>query len=527
MKITRSRLVPVCGLVIGALALTGCGAGHGPAETVHKVGATAGGPMRTGGTLHFGQSQGITQLDPNTIASSSQTQLQTLLWDGLTTYAPDMSVRPDLATSWTHSDDYRHWTFRLRTGVRFDNGKPFTATDAVKNIERVLDPKTAAQAAVKISMIDTVRAVDPATLAVDLKTPNPQLPNGLVDVKMTDVDHIADVNRTANGTGPYKLARFVPNQSVTVVRNDRYWGPRPKFDRIEIQRYADATAAQSAFLSGELDVLTELTPDTASYLAVGTTLLGAPQPAGVAVWELDTRSKPFDNPKARLALSYAADRAAMNQAAYAGKAVLNDTDQPVNPQSPYYASDLPHHAYDLVKAKKLFAEAGVKPGTTLTFWTTAGANLEWTTMGQILQSDLKKIGINLQIRSNEVATWAAKAYPKGKRYPGLIYPNFLSFPPPPADYAISWYSNEGTCECNWTAPDTYERAAGAVSRGAGTDRARGFTDAQRVLNANVPIVTLANTSPLSVAQTNVRGVWVQSEGTLHLERAGFAAGSRS
>jgi peptide/nickel transport system substrate-binding protein len=517
---------PVAALVAGALALAGCGAGHGPAATVRKAGATMTGPMRTGGTLHFGQSQGITQLDPNTIASSSQTQLQTLLWNGLTKYAPDMSVRPDLAKSWTASTDYRHWTFHLRPGVRFHNGKPFTADDAVRNIRRVLDPKTAAQAAVKINMIDKVRAAGPATLDIDLKTPNPQLPNGLVDVKMTDVDHIKDVNRTANGTGPYKLARFVPNQSVTVVRNDRFWGPRPRFDRIEIQRYADATAAQSAFLSGELDTLTELAPDTASYLAVGRTLLGAPQPAGVAVWELDTKSKPFDDPKARLALSYAADRAAMNQAAYAGKAVVNDTDQPVNPTGPYYDKGLPHHAFDLAKAKSLFAEAGVKKGATLTFWTTAGANLEWTTMGQILQQDLKKIGVNLQIRSNEVATWAAKAFPKGKRYPGLIYANFLSFPPPPADYAVSWYSNSGTCECNWTAPDTYEKAAAAVSRSSGRARARGFTDAQRVLNANVPIVTLANTSPLSVAQKNVRGVWVQSEGTLHLEDAGFAAGSR-
>lgn len=173
----------------------------------------------------------------------------------------------------------------------------------------------------------------------------------------------------------------------------------------------------------------------------------------------------------------------------------------------------------------MFAEAGVTEGSTLSFWAVAGNYQEWTTVGQILQQDLAKIGIKLEIQTNEVSTWSAKFYPKGKSYPNLLAANYLSFTPPPDSYPLAWFEGtKGTCECNWVAPPEYDQAIAAIeSAGEGPERETAFKDAQRILNRENPVVFIGSTAFLSVAQPQVRGLWVQAEGTLHLEEAGFAA----
>lgn len=484
------------------------------------------GPIAPGGTLVYGQIAGVSQLDPNTIASGAQTQLQTLLWSGLTTWTPENTAKADLAESWQFTPDYRTWTFKLRPGVKYHNGKAFTAAEAKKNFDRVLDPAVPAQVAAKIDMIDAVTAVDDTTLVITLDSPNPELPVDVIDVRMTDVDDLANIDRSANGTGPYKLKSFVPDQTVELVRHDGYWGPRPNLDAIRIVRYADATAANAALRAGQVHVLWSVAPDSAAGLATdGRQLLTAAEPAGFVVWELDTSAAPFNNPKAREALSYAANRTEMMAAAYAGYGVPTPTNAPVNPKNRFYDPTVPSHGFDLDRAKRLFAEAGITEGTTLTFWAVAGNYQEWTTIGQILQQDLAKIGITLEIQTNEVSTWSAKFYPKGKSYPNLLAANYLSFTPPPDSYPLAWFEGtKGTCECNWAAPAEYNDAIATIeSAGEGPERDAAFKTAQRVLNRENPVIFIGSTAFLSVAQPELRGLWVQAEGTLHLEEAGFAA----
>ncbi|WP_216206090.1 ABC transporter substrate-binding protein [Amycolatopsis aidingensis] len=512
------------GLVLAA-AVAGCGGG-GPADPeVSPTAQAEQGPVAEGGTLVFGQTSGVAQLDPNTIASAAQTQLQTLLWNGLTKWAPDNTAQPDLAESWEHSPDFTRWTFRLRDGVRYHDGKPFTAAEAKKNFERVLDPEVPAQVATKIDMVSLVTAENDTTLVLELDRPNPQLPTAIADVKMSDVDDIANVDRNANGTGPYQLRSFVPDQTVELVRNENYWGARPHLDEIKIVRYADATAAQTALRSGEVDVLAAVAPDSAAGLATeGRQLLTAEQAASYVVWELDTTSPPFDNPVARQALSYAADRESMMAAGYAGYGVATPANVVVNPKNEHYEQSLPTHQFDLEQAKRLFAEAGVGEGSTLTFWTKSGGDPEWTTIGEILQQDLRKIGITLEIQAAETSTWSAKFYPQGKRYPGTLAANYLSFTPLPGSYSLAWFADQGTCECNWSAPAEYNDAVATIESSAeGPEREAALTTAQRILNRESPIIVIGSTAFLSVAQENVRGAWVQAEGTVHLEEAGFAA----
>ncbi|WP_020672618.1 ABC transporter substrate-binding protein [Amycolatopsis nigrescens] len=525
----RRGLTALCGSAVLIMLASACSSGDsgdsdGP--EVQPSAQSGQGPVKDGGTLVYGQTVGVSQLDPNKIASAAQSQLQTLLWSGLTTWGPDNTTKPDLAASWEHSPDFKQWTFKLRPGVKYHDGKAFTAAEAKKNFDKVLEPNSTAQVATKISMVSSVTAKDDTTLVLDLETPKPELPTAVIDVKMTDVDDLANVNQKANGTGPYKLKSFVPDQTVELVRNDTYFGAKPHFDAVNIARFADATAAQTALRSGDIQVMGAVAPDAVKNLATdGRQLLTAAEPAAFAVWELDTTSAPFNNPKARQALSYAANRQAMMDAGYAGYGLPIPGNVVVNPKNKYYDQALPPQEYNLDRAKQLFAEAGVTEGSTLTFWTKAGSDPEWTTIGQILQEDLKKIGINLDIQSNENSTWTAKFYPKGKPYPNMVIPNYISFAPMPDAYALSWFAGEkGTCECNWVAPAEYNDAVAAIeSKGDGPERDAAFKTAQQVLNRENPIIVLGSTAFLSVAQANVRGAWVQAEGTLHLEEAGFAA----
>lgn len=520
------RLAALSFCVVLCTAVSACGgSSSGGGQPLKPVPDSGFGPMSDGGTLTYGQTTGISQLDPNIISSGAQTMLQTLLWNGLTKIKEDSTVGSDLADSWTSTPDYLHWTFRLHPGVTYHNGRPFTATDAVQNIRRVLDPATGSQTRPRIEAINSVRATDPNTLAIDLSSPNPQLPLALVNVKMSDVGGIAQVNSDANGTGPYKLKAFTPNQTVDLVRNEHYWGSKPHFSEIKVVRYADSTAAETAFRSGNLDVLWSVSPTSAGDLATsGRKLLTATDPASAFVWELDTTSPPFDNPKARQALSYAADRDSMMQAGYAGIGAANKANEIVSPNNKYYDMSLPRDDYDLNKAKQLFAEAGVKSGDTLTYWTTAGSYAEWTTMGQILQNSLQEIGLKLDIKANEVSTWSAKFYPRGKKYPGIIAANYISLAPPlPNSYPLEWFSGKGTCECNFHAPVAYDNDESLIDSQSDTpQRTNAFQRMQRMLHDQSPIVVIGNTAFLSVVQPNLRGAWVESEGTLHLEEAGFA-----
>jgi peptide/nickel transport system substrate-binding protein len=523
-----SRTLIAAALLVAALALGACGGGGGDGDrAVRGSDATAGGAVRDGGILTLGATIGVEQLDPNTINSSVQQQLLTLLWNGLTRWGPGMTVEPDLAESWTSTPDNKTWTFKLREGVSYHDGFAFTAQEAVQNIQRVLDPRVPAQVAAKLKMIRSVREIDPLTLQIQLSRPNAELPASLIEVKMTDVGRIDAINERANGTGPYMLKRFVPGQEVQLVRNDDYWGGRPPLDAIHIVRYADETAAEAAFRGGDLSMLWSVPPNNVGSLVSASDgqVLQSEQPAGAVVWELDTTSPPFDDPRARLALAHAADRETMFEAAYSGFGVVNEVDSIVSPKSPFYADDLTPHAFDLDEAKRLFTEAGVREGDEITFWTIAGSFPEWTTMAEILQQDLAKIGVELVIRKAELTKWSQRFYPAPKRFPGLIAANFLSFPPLPATYSLQWFGPDGTCECNWTAPPAYGDALStSIASSDESARASAFDELQGMLNEAVPIVVLANSAPVSVADANIRGAWVQSDGAVHLETAGFAAG---
>src|SRR4029079_16809706 len=189
------------------------------------------------GTLKYGiAGAGISQLDPNTINFAGQVPLQTLLYNGLSKYDRNMDVVPDLATKWRASKDLKTWYFTLRKGVKYSTGRAFTANDVRANILRVLDPAVPSQQRANAKDIRSVRVINPYLIRIKLGSPSAILPNALVDIKMSDTNNVADLAKSGTGTGPYKVASFVPNQSLALVPNPNHFGGRACLHRLEVVR---------------------------------------------------------------------------------------------------------------------------------------------------------------------------------------------------------------------------------------------------------------------------------------------------
>lgn len=514
----KSRRISAVGVIAaGAMVIVGCSAGGG----------TAGAPQTTptsveSSKLVYGQTLGISQLNPNITSTENEVPIMYLMYSGLTQINEDQSVEGDIAKDWTESGDGLEWTFTLRDDVVFHDGTPLIAKHVVDTVEYVTDEGTPSQWAAKISAVESVVQTDETTVVFTLIRPDPQLAQGLSYIRIINADELDTINVAPNGTGPFEFESFTPGQELVVIANKNYHGAKPEVDEIRIVTYPDQTAAERALISGELTALYGVPKNNINALLENDSLqvIDSPDPGGLAAWAWDTTSAPFDDVRARQALSYATDRETMMAVGYGGFASANPANTTVSPSSPLYNNDLVDYEFDLQKAATLFAEAGITEGSTITFWTLAGSFPEWVSMAEVLQEDLAEIGITLQIESNEVNTWLEAFYPNGKSFPGFIVANQLSFPPAPDSFSATWFGENGTCECNWKGNDEYNAAVDiATSSSDADERFAAFQVIQAEISKNLPMLIIGNVGATMVAQTSLSGVWMYGDNHVHLERA--------
>jgi peptide/nickel transport system substrate-binding protein len=516
----RWRPLALAVTLVGAGAVALVSASAGPAG-VRASGAAG---CKQYGTLSYGiAGGGIPSLDPNTISSAPQWAIQPLVYPGLVEITPTGSVAPALATKWKSSPDLKTWWFWLRRDARYSDGRPFTSADAVQNILRVLDPKVPSQARANIKDFQSVRAITKYEIRIRLGSPSSIVPDQLLLVRMSDLSDPSKLNTVGNGTGPYKVSDFVPDQSLTLVPNTYYKGPTPAcFKKITFIREPDPTAMVTDFTSGRLGVVWQVPIANVPKLQgdKNAFIVSPKAISSVQAWELDTTSPPFDNPLARQALSYAIDRQTMVKVAYQGQAKASPTNNLLTAGSDGFSTKLKPYQYDLNKAKQLFQQAGVKPGTTFTFWAQADKNPERVTMAEILQQDLQKIGYNLNIVQNDTSTWLAKFFPAGKSYPGLIVANGLSLQPNPV-LGLS-FATSGKCECNWNNKQFDALYLKALAAADSKKRQAILDQMQQMFSQQVPVLSIAHLTNVMAAQKGIVGIWEDARGNAHLETAHFA-----
>lgn len=467
-------------------------------------------------TLVVGSTQGIPQLNPIIRTFAYEESLFPLLWSGLSQWTPDGTVKPDLASSWKSNAAGDLWTFTIRSGVKFSDGSALDAKAVKAVFDYAKKPTTVTQEANKIKIISKV-TTSGNNVIFKLSSPSALFPEAIAWIKMIKVSEVSNFNKSPATSGPYKVKSFSPDVSLVVKRNANYYGTKAKIKSIKFVKASDPTAAVTSLRTGDLDVLYQLPLADAAPLKKDKKLqlLKAKVSSVSVTWEYDMKSAPFNDIRVRQAVAYATDRAAILKSAYYGFGQVSKFNTIVPDKSPWNcgtAGGLTAYTYDLQKAKKLFAAAGV---TSFTWWGVAGALPEFDAMGQVLQASLKKIDIDMKIENNEVGTWAAKFYPAGKTYPGLLLPNYQSVPGEPA-FSMNFLLT-GRAESNWENKeydDQYTKAIGTLSADA---RKAQWCKALKLENAQLPLITPFVFDVLHAARANVKGAWVEAGGQIHLE----------
>jgi peptide/nickel transport system substrate-binding protein len=481
------------------------------------------GTLRSGGEATIAAAQGIGQLDPYKILYSFESVAHTMMWSALTTYTIDggNDVQPDLAESWKPSDDFRTFTFTLRPGLKLSDGKPLTSKEVKASLERAFDPKTVFLWAILMPDLEKIEAPDPRTVRITLSQPMRNMPEAMTKIPIEDVSTLKQINRDPVVTGPFKVASFTPDQDLSLVPNENYYGEKPHLDRITLTKAQDNTAAVTSLRGGEIQAVWSIPWTDVRELdgSPDITITTGEKPVQNVMLRSDNTAGVFKNVEARRALAHAIDRKSVLEAIYAGRGIVPGTNDPMPAWSDLAVDGLPPYEFDLDKAKQLFAEAGVGPNTPLTFWAPAGQYTEWTSIGEVLQNDLKKIGITLEIETNEISQFAERFAPAGKRFPNLIVPNIYGGLP--TQLLLDWWV-PGICECNFDDPAYNEALADAQAAPDDAAYKEALGRAQKVFNEQAPVTVVVQTSVPVGHQSALKNVWIDPTGDARFADAGFA-----
>ena len=291
-------------------------------------------------------------------------------------------VLPDLAESWSTSEDGQTWTFKLRQGVTFHDGGAFTANDVIFSVEICLDPQVKCNKAGelgtiagakdfvdgKATTVSGLKAVDDLTLEVTTDGPNAAILDTFAEtwiLSKASMEGISHENLDQNeywrtksiGTGPFKFVQFVEGQYIETAAFDNYWRGRPKIDKLIRREFKDPATALLAFDAGEID-FTYLTLDEVERESKNENAVVIPGPSQVDnAITLNPNAHPaFGDPKFRQAILYAIDRKSIIESIYQGAA----TAVPCFYGNPKYQPEgIEPYDYNPEKAKALLAELGV------------------------------------------------------------------------------------------------------------------------------------------------------------------------
>ncbi len=374
--------------------------------------------QKPGGSITFGLELDIPGFDPLKVGvfDTSAGSAAAAIFDTLTSLDDKGVVQPKLALSWTPSEDFKTWTFKLRPGVKFHDGTPFNAQAFKENFNRQKDPANKCRCAFYIAFINSVEATDELTVVYNLKDPSVNLPaivsfpsaNNSVQSPTAWKTKGDDYNRNPVGTGPYILKSWAAGDRMVLEKNPDYWNKgRPYLDRIVLKPLPDAQSRFASLQSGEADIVwddefnadsimkAQKDPKLTVHTYVG---------SGAQVYAFNTKVAPFDDVRVRQALVMALDRKKMSQAITNGLA--RPASNPYGDGSWVKCKDDGALPEDLEKAKALIKDYG----KSVDFKMLVTATPRGRTVGQVLQQFWKRAGANMEIEQVDQATIPPRAF---------------------------------------------------------------------------------------------------------------------
>jgi peptide/nickel transport system substrate-binding protein len=383
-------------LIGGILAACGSSSSSTPSSS----GTSAAG--KAGATIKAGILTPVGAINPITINDQGGLELLGNVGEFLVFTDHSGVYHPWLATSWSANSDASVWTFKIRQGVKFNDGTPMTVDDVVYSFQTQSDPKSAGNALSQFGGYLTpsgVQKVDNETVAFHLSAPN----NGFVDSVSEDNYNMvvvpkgfdyANYQKQFPGTGRFKMSSYTPSVGATYVRNPHYWGTAALPSKVEFTFFATEEPMASALQAGSIDAMDQFSVAGSPQLLTGG--FNVISVRGAAQRQVSMRNdiKPFNNKLVRQAIALTLDRPGIVAALFKGQAVVGN-DSPFAPNFAATNNTVPQRVKNLTMAKKLLAQAGVPNGFSTPLLT---ENIqEIPHFAQIIKQSAAQIGVTINL----------------------------------------------------------------------------------------------------------------------------------
>ncbi|WP_107656964.1 ABC transporter substrate-binding protein [Nocardia suismassiliense] len=415
MRRVRPIAVVALALVVALSSACGTGGEVGPDGTDGSQSTQAATPpddqLNLNGTVNVRFALEPASLNTFTTAGVALDQvLLDNVYQGLVavdTNAKDQLV-PSLATSWEQSPDGLTYTFRLVQNAKFHDGSPLTSADVVWSLQQVIAPGSKSLRAQDFKSVADVSAADPATVTIRLKQRDTTLlwnlahRGGIVYKSGTD---FATLDGAENGSGPFRVTQWNRGSTLTLSRWDDYRGPAPKVAKVVFHYIIEPNTANNAELTGQIDILTASDPTLLQAFRGQEDKFSVLRGTSTDEYTLafNEANPVLANPDVRHAIRQALDKDAIIKTFGAGIRIGG----PVPPQDPWYEDLSSLDQYNPENARKLLAAAGYGNGLQLTV---EYPNHYIPALSDILVSNLKDVGITLNVRVVEFQTWLSKVY---------------------------------------------------------------------------------------------------------------------
>jgi peptide/nickel transport system substrate-binding protein len=459
-----------------------------------------------------------TNLDPRVGTDAQSERIDELIFDPLVHRDEHFNMLPWVAEKW-EIPDFRTYIFHLRQGIRFHDGRPLTSRDVKWTLDSVRNGSLTTLKTTTYKLVDRVDAPDQSTLIIHLSEPDGTLLYNVSDGAFGIVPYGSDklFNRSLIGSGPFRFVSQDPDSEVILQRNDSYWGQKANAERVRLIIVPDATTRALELRKGSADISPSgsLSADMVGTLRQYRNLQIEQRPGTVlAYMAFNLRDPILKDVRVRQALAYAIDRDAMLHYLWGGQGRLADSVLP--PEHWAYNGNVAHYPFDPGKANQMLDAAGyVRGNDGIRFHLTMKTSTEETTrlLAAVLQQQLRQVGIALDIRSFEFATFYADVtrgafqlyslrWVGANEDPDIFYYAFHSSSFPPKHANRSYYVNPEVDRLIDAGRNTVDQKK----------RKQIYAQIQQILARDLPYIDLWYFDNVVVHSTRVRNLHVSASG---------------
>jgi len=521
---TRRDLLKVAaGTAAGmsVLGLAACGGDEGGGT--QQGGSGAQGAPKRGGVMQIAISDTggpKESLDPAVQTNVNDGIYTDLLYDSLTVADENFQVHPVLAESWESNADVTEWTFKLRQGVTWHDGKPFTSKDAAYSIRRQLDEKLGSGIYERLSSsLDKggIQTPDDNTLVLKLKRADSLIPLTLSARQGRLVQEGTTDFSKGIGTGPFMLKSFTPARSWELQRNPNYWERGvPYLDGVRGVIITEQSTKVQSVLSGQSHV-----SDNIDFSAAAT-VKGNPnvqlmefKNATYLLVAMDSTKPPFDKPEVRMALKLAVDRERVIQAAYQGYGTPT-SDVPVPSDDPYFPQDLGVREQDIDQARQLLADAGYPDGIDVELITSQayGAMVD---LAVAYAQVVEEAGIRVKIKQ-----WPADTFWDQVWLVKPMYTSYYTRRHPNEALSITYTSNAPWNESKLKSKELDDLVAKGLATTDEEEQKQLYGDALEIVANEAGTAIPAFINRLHVAKKNAQGIVLGHQTSVGVRKAFLA-----